>query len=185
MRTGTDYCDEPLRLILLPNKKMGRFKKHLKKYFYLLGTLKPLQKIVVPWRGSGAILLYHRVLPDNIVESDNSPTSGLAVSETRFNQQMEYLRKNYTIVSMDQMAEHLISSSKEFLVAITFDDGYKDNLTHALPILELHNIPATIYVTTRLPEGDTWLWWYEIWDYLHNFNINKKGNSKKYEFHSR
>ena len=54
------------------------------------------------------------------------------------------------------------------MIAITFDDGYKDNLIHALPILEQYNIPVIIYITTRFPEGETWMWWFEIWDYLEN-----------------
>src|SRR5262249_5349659 len=42
----------------------------------------------------------------------------------------------------------------------TFDDGYTDNLTHALPILERHNVPATIFVTTDMPDHRLKLWWY-------------------------
>jgi peptidoglycan/xylan/chitin deacetylase (PgdA/CDA1 family) len=145
---------------------MKLFKKKIIKGFYFIGSTNISEMIVRPWRGQGAVLMYHRVLSDSIVEKDVSPLSGLAISETLFKKQMNYLKKKYKIVSMDQMAEHLLSPSKEFVVAITFDDGYKDNLTHALPILELYNIPATIYITTRFPQGDTSLWWYELWDYL-------------------
>ena len=87
---------------------------------------------------------------------------------SKFAEQMSYLSEDHEVVSMDELVAHLEGDSKEFVVAVTFDDGYKDNLTHALPILEQYNIPATIYITTRFPEGDTWMWWYEIWDYIKN-----------------
>ena len=72
------------------------------------------------------------------------------------------------MVSIAKLVEHLKSNSKEFVVCLTFDDGYKDNLTYALPILESYEIPATIYVTTRFAEGETWMWWFELWDTVQN-----------------
>ena len=40
-------------------------------------------------------------------------------------------------------------------VAITFDDGYRDNFTHAFPFLSARNIPFTVFVTTRFIDGDS------------------------------
>lgn len=120
------------------------------------------------WRGRACVLCYHRVLPEEEFEADKSPNSNLIMPTSKFAEQMSYLAENYEVVFMDDLVGHLKGDSKEFVVAVTFDDGYKDNLTHALPILEQYNIPATIYITTRFPEGDTWMWWNEIWDYLDN-----------------
>ena len=88
---------------------------------------------------------------------------------------------------MDELPDHLTSSS-DFAIAVTFDDGYKDNLTYALPILKKYNIPATIYITTRLPEGDCRMWWYELEElcYSHNsivFTI--KGKSYNFKIQDR
>ena len=70
------------------------------------------------------------------------------------------------------------------MLSITFDEGYKDNLNFALPILEHYKIPATIYMITRFLDTDVWMWWYELKetinqkDYL-RFNYN--GENFDYE----
>ena len=44
--------------------------------------------------------------------------------------------------------------NNKFNISITFDDGYKDNLSYVLPILNELNVPATIYVITKFFEND-------------------------------
>jgi len=122
------------------------------------------------WQGRACILCYHRIHPNSKFDKYTYP-NGNIISESAFNDQMKLLSNEYDVISIDDMSNHLLSSSNDFKVAITFDDGYKDNLTIALPILKKYNIPATIYIVTRFPEGDTWMWWNEIWDCL--INIKK------------
>ena len=118
-------------------------------------------------------------MPEDKVGKDSSPNSSLIVPTLRFTEQMEFLAKNHHVVSIDGLVEHLEGDSNRFVVAVTFDDGYKDNLVHALPILEKYNIPVMIYITTRFPEGDTWMWWYEIWDYLKEIKVLEVSYSDK------
>jgi peptidoglycan/xylan/chitin deacetylase (PgdA/CDA1 family) len=100
------------------------------------------------------ILLYHKV------NDDHDPyLASLPVEE--FRRQMQYLAKNFALVSLDDIAEGRIGpSDRKFAVAVTFDDGYRDNFTNAFPILKELNIPATIYLATgyigtgRLPWYD-------------------------------
>ena len=114
-----------------------------------------------PWKGNGSILTYHRVLPDEKISEDLDV--GLAVLTSNFEKQIKLLKTNYNIVPIDELINNLRSKRKEkFLLSITFDDGYKDNLNFALPILERYKIPATIYVTTRFLDTDVWMWWYEL-----------------------
>ena len=150
---------------------MTTLKQFLKKSFYTLAGLPLLHHLGNPWRGRACVLCYHRVMPDEKFEKDNSPFSSLIMQTSWFAEQMEFLAKKQQVVSLDRLVEHLERDSNRFLVAVTFDDGYKDNLVHALPILEKYNIPATIYITTRFPEGDTWMWWHEIWDYLKEIKV--------------
>lgn len=97
-------------------------------------------------------LYYHRV---QILEKDNNL---LCVSPIRFRQQMLYLKHNYPIVRFEDDWTELDTDA----VAITFDDGYFDNLQYALPVLEELEIPATIFVSTGTMDQMSELWWDEL-----------------------
>lgn len=97
-------------------------------------------------------LYYHRI---NILNPDYNL---LCVSPIKFRQQMLYLKQHYKVVRFEDDWSHLDQDA----VAITFDDGYLDNLEYALPILEELEIPATIFVSTGTMEQDRELWWDEL-----------------------
>ena len=106
---------------------------------------------------SSMILLYHRVLD---YESDPQL---LAVSISNFREHMQYLKKNYQIISLEKLTKAIIENTvPKNSVAITFDDGYADNYFFAKPILEELEIPATIFVTTSLIDSERELWWDEL-----------------------
>jgi len=136
-------------------------KKDFLNIFYQIGNFSLIRYLMKPYQGKAAILMYHRILPHEERARDKSPNANLIVSLRRFEEQMRFLSNNYKLISMDEIPEYLISG-KDFAVAITFDDGYKDNLTFALPILKKYNVPATIYLSTRFPEKDCGIWWYEL-----------------------
>jgi peptidoglycan/xylan/chitin deacetylase (PgdA/CDA1 family) len=87
------------------------------------------------------VLMYHKVnpLPDNPV----------TVSPARFAEQMELLEElGYQVVDLDAVIGFYVHGRPlpERAVLITFDDGYRDNLEHALPVLERHGYPAVLFV---------------------------------------
>jgi peptidoglycan/xylan/chitin deacetylase (PgdA/CDA1 family) len=87
--------------------------------------------------------MYHRV--DRLPCYDQ-----LTVSPERFEQHMAYLATHHRVISLTQALAELKSTEKmRCAVAVTFDDGYRDNLLYALPILERYKIPATIFITTQ------------------------------------
>lgn len=123
--------------------------------------------LVRPLKGKAAILCFHRVLPNNLIDSEFNPNVlGLCCSNSQFESIISWISLKYKIVSLDELVNHLDSNSKEFLVSITFDDGYKDNLEHALPILEKYNAPATIFITKNFLERNTIIWWFELWEII-------------------
>jgi len=90
------------------------------------------------------ILAYHRVLPDV------KGTGGIAVSCKDLEKQLIYLKnKKYTFITLEELAAKIDQKLTEKYCVITFDDGYKDNYSYALPILKQLNIPATIFLTVN------------------------------------
>lgn len=103
-----------------------------------------------PHRQSGFVLLYHRVcaLPDDLL--------GVAVTPENFAAQMALLAREFRPAPL---AEVVAGTAGAHAVAVTFDDGYVDNLVHALPILQRTGVPATLFASTgHIASGDGY-WW--------------------------
>ena len=86
------------------------------------------------------ILFYHRV-------ADDFPNAW-SISNQLFERQINWIRARFDIVSLGECQRRLRSGSvNRPTVAITFDDGYSDNCTRALPFLIRHKLPCTYFVT--------------------------------------
>src|SRR5690348_413658 len=103
------------------------------------------------------ILLYHR-----ITISDSDPWA-LNVSPANFAGHLEVLKSTRRLVCVDDLVTGVsIGRSLDGRVAITFDDGYADNLYDALPLLEHFEVPATFYLTSTGFDGPGEFWWDEL-----------------------
>jgi peptidoglycan/xylan/chitin deacetylase (PgdA/CDA1 family) len=95
------------------------------------------------------VLMYHKV-------NDLRPNP-TTVSTDVFAEQMALLGElGYTPVSLAQVRDHYVDRAPlpAGAVLITFDDGYRDNLENALPILQRHGYPAVIFVPIGFLAGD-------------------------------
>lgn len=110
-------------------------------------------------------LLYHRIT--NLGYDKNL----LAIEPRNFYEQISYLKDNYPIVRFEQNWNELKSDA----ICITFDDGYMDNFTNALPILKELDIPATIFVSTGNVNTSEEFWW----DELERILLDERNNYKK------
>jgi len=106
-------------------------------------------------RGRGPlILLYHR-----IAEVFPDPFS-LCVTPEHFAQHLQILRRQAFPISLrDLAASWGRSEAPRRAVAVTFDDGYADNLSVAKPLLEQFDMPATFFVATGYVDGVREFWW--------------------------
>jgi len=143
-----------------------KISKFVKNFILPIGSNTLIKKIVFKKKKNFAILCYHRIVEEGYFYNNISPLSGLCVSKKKFYSQVKFLKENFELVSLDQLHDHILNKKNNFVVSLTFDDGYKDNLTNALPILEKLEVPFSIFVVTRFLEGDTFMWWYELWDII-------------------
>jgi len=109
--------------------------------------------------GRAVILRYHSVSS----EADGTHLCldpGLAVLPEDFDRQCAYLRRNYRVISLDEMVDALQAGRPlpPKAVVLTFDDGYLDNYTRAFPILRRHGLNATFYVSTGCIDNRVTLW---------------------------
>jgi peptidoglycan/xylan/chitin deacetylase (PgdA/CDA1 family) len=99
------------------------------------------------------ILMYH-----SISEPGIDPWQ-LAVSPFNFEKQLQVLQKIYKVSSVrDIVARVQRSRLKNKSIALTFDDGYRDNIENAAPLLEKYKVPATFFITNNFGEGKIY-WW--------------------------
>jgi len=92
------------------------------------------------------ILMYHM-----ISEPKTAKEVKYACPPEVFDKHMEQLKLNgFNPVSLEQIEQHLLFNKDlpENAIAITLDDGFADNYTHAFPILAKHQVPATIFLAT-------------------------------------
>ncbi|MBO0797383.1 MAG: polysaccharide deacetylase family protein [Blastocatellia bacterium] len=114
------------------------------------------------YTGLGSCLLYHQVTTETNVSMFLNPYTSLAIPVEEFEQQIEYISKHYNCIALPDAVEGLADGTlSNGTLIVTFDDGYRDNLVHALPVLERYGVPATIFVTTGFIDGTCLPWWYE------------------------
>src|ERR1700756_1118444 len=104
-------------------------------------------------QGRGVILMFHRVRPwrggrfaPNRVIEITPEFLECAIDEIR--------REGYEIVPIDAVPDRLATRafSRPFAV-LPFDDGYRDNVEHAWPVLKRHEAPWTLFVTADFADG--------------------------------
>src|SRR6201997_265804 len=87
------------------------------------------------------VLMYHKV--------NDLPGNRMSMPVSLFDEQMDQLRVlGYNVVDLDAVLAHYVSGRPlpEGAVLITFDDGYRDNLVNAAPVLERHGYRAVQFV---------------------------------------
>ena len=102
------------------------------------------------------VLCYHSVHPNRQYASSTPEV---------FERHVQWLKAHCHVTSLANVVANRNTGTSRPLVAITFDDGYEDNHSYALPILSKHGVPATFFITAGLVNRDPtvlrrlqWLW---------------------------
>lgn len=114
-------------------------------------------------RGMGAVLTFHSVRPRRLDAFE--PNLPIEITPEFFDAVLTRLRqRGVEIVSLDAALARLRAETADAppFVALTFDDGYRDLVQHALPILEHHDAPFVSYVTPGFADATARLWWVEL-----------------------
>ena len=117
------------------------------------------------FRGIGSILMLHRV--GSTARNGFSPNAHLSVTPKFLDQVADALSRSiFEFVSMDEAAQRIREKGRggdgRPFVAVTLDDGYRDNLENAVPVFRKYNIPYTIFIAPGLVEGAACLWWEDL-----------------------
>ena len=104
------------------------------------------------------IFLFHGVIVEEIRGIKNYTNKHILKSD--FENLMINLKKNGTPICLNKLIEHYESNEPlpEFSFSITFDDGFENNFSIAIPVLEKLSLPATFYVSTNLVDKNLMTW---------------------------
>ena len=127
-----------------------------KKHLAAIAGHTPACELFEMWKHMPRILFYHGVIGepycDQRVQANQIP-------QKEFERHINYLLQHYHFISVDEFYERFIQhdkfTGKELI--LTFDDGYKNNLTIAAPLLEKRRIPFTVFVSTNLVDTESFV----------------------------
>jgi peptidoglycan/xylan/chitin deacetylase (PgdA/CDA1 family) len=123
-------------------------------YFSFYARLKERQT-----GGAGVVLRFQHVRPSRM--GVFQPHKVHEITPRFLDRAIRALKRwKYDIVTMDEACHRAMSlPMRTRFVALTFDGGYRDFATYALPILREHNVPFTLYLPTAFPDGLGEAWW--------------------------
>lgn len=123
------------------------------------GVVELLLRVGSPGSGWVPALNYHRIHPDP--ESQPFDRGVIDATPEELDQQMAMLVRYFTPITVNELADHANQGKRlpERPALVTFDDGYCECLTRALPILLAHRVRASFFVPTTMVGERRAFWW--------------------------
>lgn len=147
-------------------------KAHVSPLADLLGVYDALFRRMVFARPGWLILMYHRVIDDPALDPFRL---GMCVSRDNFRAQIEFLESKFSVITVADGMRRLARGEAlpPKALSITFDDGYRDFIQHALPILDEFDCPVSMYVALGGVDEGRPFWWDRVID---AFARTQRGN---------
>lgn len=102
------------------------------------------------------VIGYHRVV-DDFASHAAATIPAMLISRAMLECHLQWLSRHFRFVSLDEVGEHYLAGRRfdTPVVAVTFDDGYRDVYEQGLPLLLKYQVPAAIFVSTDFIERQT------------------------------
>ena len=147
-----------------------------------LGLRSLIQRISTP-EPKPLVLMYHRIADEPI------DYWGLAVSPGNFQEQLRVVRSTRQALPLAKFVRKLMAGTlPRNAVALTFDDGYVDNLIAGKPRLDAADVPATFFLATGSIDRSEEFWWDELARLIllgncpHRFELSVRGTFQIFDF---
>ena len=145
---------------------MGMLKALVHRFGALDGAPQMLQRLLVG--DAPAILTYHAVIADPLGVPD-----WCFLDAQRFREQLRYLKQHCNIIRLREIPAAAQAPDHRPTIALTFDDGFRNNCTVAFPILRELELPATIFLTTDFVSSEDAPWFCHIHDAVATTTLEK------------
>ena len=102
---------------------------------------------------TGVVVAFHHV-------SDARDERGLSIDPAMFERYCRFFRRHFQVIPLRDFVANLERRAPlDRQLAITFDDGYRNNFDYAAPVLEKLGLPATFFVVSQWIGSDVVPWW--------------------------
>ena len=116
-------------------------------------------------QGTGTILMLHRVIADD-VRAALPHRAALCVGVQAFGHLLQWLKQHFDCVPLCRLLDPEVPMGERPRLALTFDDGWRDNAIHAFPLLKQHGVPASIFLSTDFIGNERRFWWEAVGETL-------------------
>jgi peptidoglycan/xylan/chitin deacetylase (PgdA/CDA1 family) len=112
-------------------------------------------------RNAAVVVAFHRI-------HETDPSDSLSVDAAAFERHCRFFSRHFDVVPLRDLVHRLTNRLRvDRHLAITFDDGYRDNYENARPVLEKLSLPATFFVVTDWIGSSVVPWWDRARDVRH------------------
>lgn len=117
------------------------------------------------FEADGVILMLHRVIADDR-DAALPHRRELCLGSHAFERLLRWLRSHFECVPLMELVDPHAGPSQRLRVALTFDDGWRDNASQAFPLLKRYQMPASIFLSTDFIGTTRQFWWESLGETL-------------------